>query len=430
MAAGMLAAMAARPLKVVILAAGKSTRMKSDTPKVLHKLAGLPVLQWVLDQAEAWGAVETIIVIGHAGDKVRAKFEARPNTRCVTQEPQLGTGHAVMQAREALKGFDGDVAILCGDVPLIKPRTLELLRHMHHSEGAAGTILTTLRENPHGYGRIIRDGLGRARRIVEQKDLAPSQEDIHEVNSGTYLFDCAKLLPTLDKLSTNNAQGEYYLTDVIPLLADGGNKVAAFACDDADEVMGINDRAQLATADGIARRRIMQTLMLETGVTILEPATTYIEAGVQIGRDSVVYPHSVIRAGVQIGERCEIGPFAHLRPGTRLGNDCKVGAFVETKNAVYGDGAKSGHLAYLGDVTLGKGVNIGAGSIVANYDGENKHHTEIGDNAFIGCGTVLVAPVKVGNNAQTGANTVVPKGKDVPDNTTVVGAPARILKPR
>ncbi|MBZ0135166.1 MAG: NTP transferase domain-containing protein [Planctomycetes bacterium] len=420
--------MADRALKVVILAAGKSTRMKSDAPKVLHKVAGLPVLQWVLDQADSLGALESIVIIGHEGDRVRKAFENRSNIRFVTQEPQLGTGHAVMQAKEALAGFKGDVAILCGDVPLIRPKTLQLMRHMHHSEEAACTILTTLRDDPQGYGRIVRDGLGRVRRIVEQKDLISQQEQIREVNTGTYLFDCEKLLPTLDKLGTDNAQSEYYLTDVVPQLADGGNKVVAFACDDHDEVMGINNRKQLATADGIARARIMDELMIEQGVTIYEPATTYIEAGARVGRDTVIYPHTVIRTGVEIGQRCSIGPFAHLRPGTRLGNECKVGAFVETKNAAYGDGAKSGHLAYMGDVTLGKNVNIGAGSIVANYDGETKHQTEIGDNAFIGCGTVLVAPVKVGKNAQTGANTVVPHGKDVPDDTIVVGVPAKELR--
>jgi bifunctional UDP-N-acetylglucosamine pyrophosphorylase/glucosamine-1-phosphate N-acetyltransferase len=416
--------MADKPLKVVILAAGKSTRMKSDTPKVLHKLAGVPMLQWVLDQAAAVNAAETIVVVGHEGDRVREKFKDR--ARFVTQEPQQGTGHAVMQTRDALKDFKGDVAVLCGDVPLIRPRTLELLRHMHRSENAACTILTTLPAQPRGYGRIVRDGLGRVRKIVEQRDLHREQEAIKEVNTGTYLFDCAKLLMVLDKLKTDNAQGEYYLTDVVPLLAQLG--VAACACDDPAEVMGINNRKQLAEADQIARARIMDDLMIEQGVTIYEPATTYIEAGCKIGRDTVIYPHSVIRAGVVIGEHCEIGPFAHLRQGTKLGNHCKAGAFVETKNAVYGDGSKSGHLAYMGDVTLGKDVNIGAGSIVANYDGEKKHHTEIGDGAFIGCGTVLVAPVKVGKNAQTGANTVVPHGKDVPDDTIVVGAPARELR--
>lgn len=420
--------MGLRALKVVILAAGKSTRMKSRTPKVLHKLAGQPVLQWVLEQAAAMGAAETIVIVGFEGDAVRKKFAKFPNLKFVTQQPQQGTGHAVMQAREALAGFDGDVAVLCGDVPLVRAETLAALRAEHKAADASCTILTTRVANPHGYGRIVREA-GLVARIAEQKDLKPGEDAINEINSGTYVFNAAELLSRLDRLTTNNAQGEYYLTDVIKLLRDDGQTVAASICADEAEVMGINDRAQLAVAEAHARARINGALMRD-GVTITDPATTYIEAGVKIGRDTVIYPCSVIRAGVEIGDECEIGPFAHLRPGTKLANGCKVGAFVETKAAVFGEGSKSGHLAYLGDVTLGRHVNIGAGTIVANYDGENKHQTEIGDNAFIGCGTVLVAPVKVGKNSQTGANTVVPKGKDVPDNTIVVGAPARKLKDR
>lgn len=420
--------MGLRPLKVVILAAGKSTRMKSRTPKVLHKLAGLPVLQWVLEQAQSMGASETIVVVGFEGDAVRKKFAKVPSLQFVTQQPQQGTGHAVMQAREALAGFEGDIAVLCGDVPLVRAETLAALRSEHEAARASCTILTTRVANPHGYGRIVREG-GLVARIAEQKDLKPGEEAISEINSGTYIFKAPELLARLDRLTTNNAQGEYYLTDVIKLLRDDGLAVAASICADEAEVMGINDRAQLAVAESHARARINGALMRE-GVTITDPATTYIEANVKIGRDTVIYPCSVIRAGVEIGEECEIGPFAHLRPGTKLANGCKVGAFVETKSAVMGEGTKSGHLAYLGDVSLGRNVNIGAGTIVANYDGEKKHQTEIGDNAFIGCGTVLVAPVKVGKNAQTGANTVVPKGKDVPDNTIVVGAPARKLKDR
>jgi bifunctional UDP-N-acetylglucosamine pyrophosphorylase/glucosamine-1-phosphate N-acetyltransferase len=416
--------MASKPLKVVILAAGKSTRMKSDTPKVLHKLAGVPILQWVLEQAASLSPAETIVVVGHQGEKVRAKFADQP-VRFVTQEPQLGTGHAVMQARDLLD-FDGDVAVLCGDVPLLRHDTLSLLVDTHTGESAACTVLTGQSLNPEGYGRIQRDADGRITGIVEQKDLGPGQ-DSKEVNTGTYVFNARALLERLDRLKTDNAQSEYYLTDVVRLLCGDGMKIASSYAD-WTELIGINDRAQLASAARAARFYICDRLMREIGVTIDDPDTTYIEANVKVGRDTVIHPCTVIRAGVEIGERCEIGPFAHLRPGTRLGNDCKVGAFVETKNAVYGDGSKSGHLAYMGDVTLGKNVNIGAGSIVANYDGKEKHHTEIGDNAFIGCGTVLVAPVKVGNNAQTGANTVVPRGKDVPDDTVVVGAPARVLR--
>jgi bifunctional UDP-N-acetylglucosamine pyrophosphorylase/glucosamine-1-phosphate N-acetyltransferase len=419
--------MSGRPLKVVILAAGKSTRMKSDTPKVLHKLAGVPILQWVLDQTTALNAEETVVVTGHGGDNVQAKFAKRERTRFVTQEPQLGTGHAVMQARQVLEGFDGDVAVLCGDVPLLRAATLQGLVETHAEARAAATVLTARMPDPTGYGRIQRDASGRVTSIVEQKDLAEGQGG-DEINTGTFLFDAKALLAQLDKLKTDNAQGEYDLTDVEQLLCEGDQTVAASVCRDHREVLGINNRRQLAVAERRARRRICDFLMNEVGVTITDPRTTYIEAGARVGRDTVIYPCTMIRAGVEIGERCEIGPFAHLRAGTRIGNGCKVGAYVETKNAVYGDGSKSGHLAYMGDVTLGKNVNIGAGSIVANYDGQEKHPTTIGDNAFIGCGTVLVAPVKIGKNAQTGANAVVLHNRDVPDDTIVVGIPARELR--
>lgn len=418
-----------RPLKVVILAAGKSTRMKSDTPKVLHKLAGVPMLQWVLDQAAALNTIETIVVVGFGGEQVKEQFSHHRALKWVTQEPQLGTGHAVMQCRDLLADHKGDVAILCGDVPLLRARTLNELREMHTEKKSACTVMTARVPDPRGYGRIQRDKKGHVTRIVEQKDLQPA-EDTNEINTGTYIFDAPELLKRLDRLKADNAQSEYYLTDVVQMLVADGKKVRASVVQDHAETLGINDRKQLAIAERRARRRICEFLMVEMGVTITDPRTTYIEAGVQIGRDTVIYPCSVIRTGVEIGKRCEIGPFAHIRGGTRLFDGCKVGAFVETKNAVFDEGAKAGHLAYLGDVSIGKKANIGAGTIVANYDGEEKHHTSIGDNAFIGCGTVLVAPVRVGKNAQTGANTVVPRGKDVPENTVVVGAPARELKKR
>jgi bifunctional UDP-N-acetylglucosamine pyrophosphorylase / glucosamine-1-phosphate N-acetyltransferase len=416
-----------RLLKAIVLAAGKGTRFKSATPKVLHKLAGAPMIEWVLDQARGVGASETIVVVGHGGERVRARYEGQRDLRFVTQEPQLGTGHAVMQAREALAGFDGDLLVLSGDVPLVRPATLSRLYSAHEREKAACTVLTAVPGNPRGYGRVFRDARGRVARIVEQKDLEDG-EDASEVNTGLYVFHTPALMARLDRLSTDNAQGEYYLTDLVRLLCEDGLTVAAHECEDAEEARGINDRVDLSSAESTAGYRLCFELMLDHGVTITDPSTTYIERGVKVGRDTIIHPCTMIRAGVEIGQGCEIGPFAHLRSGTKVGNGCKIGAFVETKNAVYGDGAKSGHLAYMGDVTIGAGANIGAGSIVANFDGLEKHRTEIGEKAFIGCGTVLVAPVKVGKNAQTGANTVVPKGKDVPDNTVVVGAPARVLK--
>jgi bifunctional UDP-N-acetylglucosamine pyrophosphorylase/glucosamine-1-phosphate N-acetyltransferase len=412
-------------LKVVILAAGKSTRMKTDTPKVLHEVAGVPILRWVLNAAQSLNPEQIIVIVGHGAEAVRAEFKDEPRIAFVTQEPQLGTGHAVQQAASELGNYKGDVCVLCGDVPLVSRETLAHLAQCHRDAMAAATVLTTVLDDPGSYGRIVRSALGGVIGIVEQRDLKPGQDEIREINSGTYFFKSADLLAKLEKLTNQNAQREYYLTDVIHLLVGDKKPVAAWCCEDWHEVLGINTRRELATCDRLARARIVEALWA-SGVSVFEPVC--IEAGVNIGRDTIVHPHSVIRAGVQIGERCEIGPFAHLRQGTVVGKDCKVGAFVETKNAKIGDESKAGHLAYLGDVTLGKHVNVGAGTIVANYDGKKKHKTQIGDKAFIGCGTVLVAPVKVGKNAQTGANTVVPKNKDVPDDTIVVGIPARVLK--
>ncbi|MDC1142977.1 NTP transferase domain-containing protein [Planctomycetota bacterium] len=415
-------------MKVVILAAGKSTRMKSRTPKVLHKLAGVPILRWVLDQAARLDPEEIIVVVGHESDRVREAFKDTPKISFVTQEPQLGTGHAVQQAAKSLEGFNGDVCVLCGDVPLLRPETLAQMKTEFQESEAVASVLTTKMEDAGAYGRIIRDGMGRLKQIIEFKDLPPEFADIKEVNTGTYMFNGPELLGQLRHLTNENAQNEYYLTDVIQLFGLELKLVLGTVCEDTEEVLGINNRKDLSVADGVARVRIMNDLMLNQGVTILDPANTYIEAGVKIGQDTTVYPNTAIRTGVEIGEDCSIGPFAHLRPGTKVGNGCKVGAFVETKNAIFGDGAKAGHMAYLGDVTMGEDVNIGAGSIVANYDGEKKHQTNIGDKAFIGCGTVLVAPVNVGKNAQTGANTVVPHNKDVPDDTIVVGIPAKELR--
>lgn len=402
----------------------------SETPKVLHRLAGVPLLRWVLAQASSLEPDEIIVIVGHQADRIRAEFEGDDRLSFITQEPQNGTGHAVMQARSAFQDFDGDLAILSADVPLLRPATLARLRKDYTDSGAKAAVLTTRLPDPSGYGRVVRDAEGRLTQIVEERDLAPELQEIREVNTGTYWFNAPALLGRLEKLTTENASGEYYLTEVIQLMCLDGEIPASTVCEDSQEVIGINTRRDLSVADAVARGWIMLELLERRGVTILDPTTTYIEAGVVIGRDTVIYPHTAIRSKVEIGENCEIGPFAHLRAGTKLGRNCKVGAFVETKNAVFGDGTKAGHMAYLGDVRLGTKVNIGAGTIIANYDGKAKHQTEIGDEAFIGCGTVLVAPVKVGKRAQTGANTVVPHGKDVPDDTIVVGVPARELKKR
>jgi bifunctional UDP-N-acetylglucosamine pyrophosphorylase/glucosamine-1-phosphate N-acetyltransferase len=415
-------------LKVIILAAGKSTRMRSTKPKVLHEVAGQPILRYVLDQALSLDPDEIVCVVGHESGRVRAAFDDFPRLSFATQERQLGTAHAVVQAASFLEDFSGDVLILCGDVPLLRHETLDRFRREFRAGGFAASVLTAVYDDPTGYGRIVRDSSGRLRQIVEEKDAPPELKAIQECNTGTYLFDAGFLMPTLQQISTNNAQGEYYLTDAVAVLGLTDRDIGTTLVDDPHEVIGVNNRRDLAIADAVARGWIMRDLLENGGVTLVDPATTYIDAGVEIGEDTIIRPFTCIRSGVRIGRECDVGPFAHLRPGTVLDDGSKVGAFVETKNAHLLAGAKAGHMAYLGDVTVGKKANIGAGTIVANYDGKEKHLTEIGDGAFIGCGTVLVAPVKVGKNATTGANTVVPKNRNVPDGATVVGAPARELK--
>ncbi|MCK6439282.1 MAG: NTP transferase domain-containing protein [Planctomycetes bacterium] len=413
-------------LKVIILAAGKSKRMKSDLPKVLHPVAGRPMLQHELDLVSKLDPVEIICIVGHQQDLVRDAFKHYPKVVFVEQREQLGTAHAAAQAKDRLKDFKGDVLIINGDLPLIRPATLERFYTHFRATKAPASLLTATLMDPTGWGRIIRDGSGRLRHIVEEKDCLPEFKTIKEVNVGFYLFRASELMPTLDQIGTGNAQNEYYLTDAVQALFLQDKIVETMRVDDAQEVVGVNTRRELAIADAIMRGWIMIDL-LENGVTLIDPATTYIEADVKIGRDTTIYPFSCIRAGVKIGERCEIGPFVHLRAGSVLDNDTKGGAFVEMKNAHLFPGAKAGHMAYLGDVDIGKDANIGAGTIVANYDGKKKHKTIIEDEAFIGCGTVLVAPVRIGRGAATGANTVVPKNKDVPPGVTVVGAPAREL---
>ncbi len=415
-------------LKVIILAAGKSTRMKSTKSKVLHEVAGQPILRFVLDQAMSLDPDEIVCVVGHGSDRIRAAFEDFPRLVFATQERQLGTAHAVVQAAPFLEDFSGDVLILCGDVPLLRPETLAQFHRDFRAGGYAASVLTAIYDDPTGYGRIVRDGKGRLRQIVEEKDAPPELKSIQECNTGTYLFDAGFLMPTLKQISTDNVQGEYYLTDAVAVLGLTDREVGTTVVEDPHEVIGVNTRRDLAIADAVARGWIMRDLLENGGVTLVDPATTYIDAGVEIGEDTVIRPFTCIRSGVRIGRACDVGPFAHLRPGTVLDDGAKVGAFVETKNAHFLAGAKAGHMAYLGDVTIGRKANIGAGTIVANYDGQSKHQTEIGDGAFIGCGTVLVAPVRVGKKAVTGANTVVPKNRDVPDGVTVVGAPAKELK--
>lgn len=431
------------PLAAVILAAGKGTRMKSDLPKVLHKVCGIPMVCHVLNAARDAGSDRIVLVVGFGGEMVAGEIKGR--TEVVFQHHQLGTAHALQQAEEPLRNFAGDILVLCGDTPLVTAGTLKKLISAHRESGAWATVLTAVLDNPSGYGRVIRDSEGRVARIVEQKDAAPEELLVREINTGIYCFESRGLFEALALLKPDNVQGEYYLPDLIGRYVGEGRTVTAVSGADAVEIMGINDRCQLALAQAALGRRINNELMI-SGVTMVDPSTVYIDAGARIGRDTVIFPHTIIQGDAVIGEGCSIGPFtqlvsarlkenvtvrqsviedsdigsgciigpyAYIRPGCSLDSQVKVGDFVELKKAEIGRGSKVPHLSYVGDAVLGQNVNVGAGTITCNYDGEKKWTTVIGDNAFIGSNTNLVAPVRVGCGAVVGAGSTITK--DVPD---------------
>ncbi|HBT47449.1 MAG TPA: bifunctional UDP-N-acetylglucosamine diphosphorylase/glucosamine-1-phosphate N-acetyltransferase GlmU [Peptococcaceae bacterium] len=432
----------------VVLAAGEGKRMRSDRPKVLHRVAGRSLVEHVLAAVEAAGITECVVVVGHGGEEVRE--ELGPGFRYAWQEKQLGTGHALAQARDPA-GEGDTVLVLCGDTPLLRGETLARLVAEHRERGAAATLLTAAVEDPTGYGRVIRDGEGRVLRIVEEGDADAATRAVKEINSGTYCFAASLLWPALEELRPENAQGEYYLTDVIELFCRRGYPVHALLAPDPEEVLGVNDRVQLARAGKILQRRINEGLMLK-GVTLVDPDNTYIHAGVEIGRDTVVWPFTFLEGKTRIGSRCvigphtgirdsrigdetvisysvvqestvgsrcQIGPFAYLRPGTVLEDRVKVGDFVEIKASRVGEGSKVPHLTYLGDATVGREVNIGAGTITCNYDGLRKWPTVVGDGAFIGSNTNLVAPVEVGEGSVIGAGSTITE--DVPPGALAIG---------
>jgi bifunctional UDP-N-acetylglucosamine pyrophosphorylase/glucosamine-1-phosphate N-acetyltransferase len=410
----------------LILAAGKGVRMKSDIPKVLHKVCGAPMLQYVLEAARDAGLEQIRVVIGYGGERITEYF-AGANVEWIEQKEQLGTGHAVMTAATMYKGFRGDVVIIYGDVPLLKAATVSALLDAHRRAKALCTVLTAKVDDPTGYGRIVRNKGGALKAIVEHRDATKAQLKIKEINSGIMAFDGTMLFETIRQLKNDNSQREYYLTDVAEMLSRKRGKVATFTVDDPREILGINSRAQLAEVGRIMRMQILERLMAE-GVTIVDPENTYIEHNVEIGRDTVILPYTVIGAGVKIGKGCEVGPFTHLRVGTVMEDGSEVGNFTEVKKGHIGKRTKAKHLSYLGDVEIGEDANIGAGTIVANYDGKKKHLTIIGDRAFVGSGSVLVAPVKIGKGATIGAGAVVTRNHDVPDGAVVVGVPAKPLK--
>ena len=413
-----------KDLKTVILAAGKGTRMKSDVPKVLHSVCGKPIIQYVLDVAAAAGSLKTCVVVGHQGERVRAALPAGVGT--VTQEKLLGTADAVKCALPFFKERSGDLLVLCGDTPLLRKETIRGLIRTHRKAAADVTVLTAVVEQSVGYGRIIRNAQGTAVAIREENDATPDEKEILEINVGVYCFRLSVLESGLSQIGENAKKKEFYLTDIIELVAGQSGTVATYTVEDATEGLGVNSRQDLAVADSHIRQRILQFWMAN-GVTVVDPMTTFIYDNVRIGRDTVIRPFTVIEENVRIGTNCRIGPFAHLRPSTKIGHNTEIGNFAEVSRSSVGNNCFMKHFSFLGDARVGNMVNIGAGVVTANFDGKNKNETLIADNAFIGSDSILVAPVKIGKAAITGAGSVVTKGKKIPAGGVAVGVPARII---
>ncbi len=408
----------------VILAAGRGTRMKTETPKVLHRIGSQPILANVLDSLEGSGISDLIAVVGYKGEAIEKAFKGR--ARFVRQQKQLGSGHALLQAVGVMKGKSGKVLVACGDAPLITGGTYSRMLKKYAESGASCVVLTARVEDPAGYGRIVRDGSGEVAGIVEEKDASHEEKEIREINVGAYCFNKKDLKRFIKGIELNEKKKEFYLTDIVKVFRKNGKKTVSADCDEK-EAMGINSRIDLAEAGKRVNRNKLDELMA-AGVTITDPGTTFIDNSVSIGADTIIFPCTIIEGGVKIGAKCLIGPFARLRPGTKVGDGVEIGNFVEICRSEIGKGTRIKHHTYLGDTVVGKNVNIGAGTITANYDGKNKNRTVISDNAFIGVGARLVAPVKVGKGAKVGAGSVVTKNKDVPAGKTVMGVPARLFE--
>ena len=441
---------------VIVLAAGQGTRMKSKLYKVLHPVCGKPMVSHVIDQVAKIGAERMITVVGYGAEEVKKELEGR--TEFVLQKEQLGTGHAVLQAKELLGGLEGHTLVVCGDTPLLTAETIQAVIDKHIEEKAKVTVLTAIHEQPEGYGRVIRNDQGYVEKIVEHKDASPEELKVKEINTGTYCFDNKALFYALEKVTNDNAQGEYYLPDVIEILKNEGHRVAAYCTTDISETLGVNDRVALAKAEKIMRNRINEYHM-KNGVTIIDPEHTYIEADIEIGQDTVIYPGTMITGKTKIGKDCiigpnteirncqigsnstvrhsvlldsiigskvQIGPFAHIRPESNIYDRSRIGNFVEIKKSTIGTETKVSHLSYIGDAEVGQNVNVGCGSITVNYDGENKHKTIIGDDAFIGCNSNLVAPVTIGEGAYVAAGSTITD--DVPDEALSIARARQVNK--
>jgi bifunctional UDP-N-acetylglucosamine pyrophosphorylase / glucosamine-1-phosphate N-acetyltransferase len=438
-------------IATIILAAGKGTRMKSELVKVLHPILGLPMLSYPIELSlKGIKAEKTIVVVGHQADRIQGMFK-NFKIDIALQEKQLGTGHAVLQAIPFLQSFSGTVLILCGDVPLVELETLRSFIDTYKENGSTLSVLTAVVEEPFGYGRILRNSEGWLEKIVEEKDASEKERMIREINTGIFCVKAPFLMGGLREIGKENAQGEYYLTDLVGIAKEKGLRCSAHIVADPVEVMGINTRVDLAMANEVLRQKKLKDLML-SGVTVVDPKTTYVDRTVEVGKDSILYPNCHLQGKTKIGERCiiepnskisdsligndvtiransviteskieegaSIGPFAHLRPLSEVKTKAKIGNFVEVKKSVIGKGSKANHLSYIGDSLLGEDVNIGAGTITCNYDGFEKHQTIIGNRVFVGSNVELVAPVKVGNDSSIGAGTTVTK--DVPEGALAI----------
>ena len=451
-----------RPLNVLVMAAGLGTRMKSGRAKVLHELGGAPLIAHVVRAAQTLDPRSIIVIVGHQAEEVERAVldEVGELGSFVMQAKQRGTGDAVESARSVLANSESLVLVLSGDVPMIRAETLRKFIDHHNHAGAACSILSVRLENPTGYGRIVRDENGAFRKIVEQRDATDEERQVKEINSGIYCFEAKELYQALRKVEPKNEQGEYYLTDVAEIILADGGAVSVYLHNDAREVYGVNTRAELAEFENLVRRSAIRKLMIEGGVTFIDPSHSYISSEAQVGRDSIIYPNvtiegksvigegCVIRSGAritnsrlgdevvvkdysiivdsQIESKCSVGPFAHLRMNAILEEKAAVGNFVEVKKSRLKRGTKAMHLTYLGDATIGERTNIGAGTVTCNYDGVNKHETIIEDDVKVGSDTMLVAPVRVGARSMTGAGSVVTK--DVPPDSLVAGVPAEVKK--
>ena len=440
----------------VILAAGMGTRMKSKMPKVLHKVCGKPLSKWVIDASKAAGADKVCAVVGHKAETVKEVLG--DVCEFALQAEQKGTGHAVMQAIDVIKNSKGEVVILNGDTPLITAETINKAIEYHKNNGNQATVITAILDDATGYGRIVRDNDGSVLKIVEQKDASEEEKKINEVNSGMYVFDAQSLVYALDKITPNNAQGEYYLTDTLEILLSAGKKIGGYAISDNDEIRGINDRVQLNEAEKIMQKRINEYHM-RNGVTMRNPESVYIEDGVEIGNDTEICQNVTIKSGTKIGSDCvigsgsmldravihdgvdvlssvilesevdegtHVGPFAYIRPNCHVGKEVKVGDFVELKNSNIDDGTKISHLTYIGDSDVGKRVNFGCGTVTCNYDGKKKYRTTIGDDCFVGCNTNFVSPINVGDGVYIAAGSTITE--DIPENSLSIARARQVKK--